>query len=718
MQQVRTYPVVGMTCATCALTVKKTLGRQEGVSRAEVNLSDNSATIAFDDALCMPQQLKNAVREIGYDLIVASEKPCTIEEREQQHLVRLKKRTIASFVLMIPMMCISMWCMKTAWAPWALWLLATPFVVVLGNTFFVNAFKQFMHRQLGMDALVAISTGTAYVFSTVNLLFPGVIGSDLWFESTAGIVSFILLGRWLEARAKHHTNAAVRALMQLPPEVAVKVENGEEKSTPLENIGIGDVIRTQESQRFATDGIVVGGEAWADESMLTGEAVWVKKVPGSKVLAGTTCVKGTADSRTERIGEDTELGCIIQLVRQAGKAAPMQQMAERVAGIFVPTVMLLSVAVLICWGWLMPEGTWSVALRHAITVLVIACPCSLGLATPTAVTVAIGKALQGGLLVKDAESFEATCKTDTILLDKTGTVTNGGFGGNFDHEQQTESVKAGSREAVEKLKEMGFDVWLLSGDAALRVKNVAEVTGIAHWRAETTPRDKYNMVYDLQNDGHAVCMIGDGVNDSAAMAAAQMSFAMGQGSNAAMQTAKAVLLHSDLRAICGFVQLSHRTVKTIRQNLFWAFFYNIVAIPLAAMGLVSPVTGAMCMAMSSVCVVTNSLFLHRFKWEHATALPVEADEKTVATTENISGQTINTTNMKPVYTYSIEGMMCQNCRKHVERALNAMPGIEKAAVVLETAQADIIFAEQPLKTSEIQHFLTEEAGDYTIKEKL
>ncbi len=707
MQQTHTYPVVGMTCATCALTVKKTLRRQDGVVQAEVNLSDNTATVVFDDATCSPQDLQKAVHDIGYKLIISEKRFGKTETQEQQHLKSMQRRTIVAFLLFIPMMCLGMWGMNLIWTPWILWIMATPFVFVLGSAFFVNACRQLWHRQLGMDALVAISTGVAYIYSTLNLFFPAPEGTGFWFESTAGIVTFILMGRWLEARAKRDTNSAVRALMKLPPETVMKEVGGKFVAISIEEIREGDIIRTEKGERIATDGIVTAGTAMIDESMLTGEPAWVKKAMGDKVFAGTECKEGSITIRTERTGDATELGNIIRLVRQAGKTAPIQQMAERVAGIFVPTVIILSLITLVSWGLFSKEGDWYTGLRCMITVLIIACPCSLGLATPTAITVALSRALQGGVLVKDADSFEAMVKTTDILLDKTGTLTEGGFDGRFDHDQQRDRLKESSAEAVKMFKNMGLTVWLLSGDKPWRTEETAKATGIDHWQAEMTPQGKHNMVQRLKNEGKSVCMIGDGINDSAALALADMSLAMGQGSDVAMQTAKAVLMHTDLRAAASFVTLSRKTVTTIRQNLFWAFFYNIIAIPLAATGMVSPVTGALCMALSSVCVVMNSLRLRTFKTSYTTT------QKSV-TTQNTTSKTTNTHPMKPIYSYKVEGMMCQNCRRHVERALNAMPGIESAVVTLETAQADITFTNQPLATGDIQTFLTEEAGDYTI----
>ena len=610
----KNFPVTGMGCAACVARVEEILKKQEGVESVSVSLASNMAQVEYDPEVVSAARLGQAVAEGGYGLIVpeddgpsaeASGEPVSDPDAEAerirlQEIRSLRNDALWSILAAVILMVVSM-CFKDAvWKKAVLVLFSTPVVIWAGRRFFINAWKQLRHGSASMDTLVALSAGISYVFSLFNLLFPSFwtsrgLEAGLYFESSVMIVAFVLLGRWLEERAKHGTTASLRALKRLQPEV---------------ECAVGDVIEIGPGSRIPVDGIVVSGDSLVDESALTGESVPVRKTAGSKVYAGTDNGSAALKVRAEKVGNGTLLAGIVDMVRDAqGSKARIQKTVDRVAAVFVPVIVGIALLTFIVWALAVPEGGVVRGILAAVSVLVIACPCSLGLATPTAVIAGIGNAAQKGILVKDADALQVAGGIDTVVLDKTGTVTVGSAG-QFDSDWR-DVIKPTSREAVKTMKDMGLEVYMLTGDKASIAADIAGEAGIDNVVSEVLPDAKHHFVEKLQAEGRKVAMVGDGINDSAALALADLSVAMGRGSDIAIDTAMATVISSDLRKVPELVRLSGRTSRIIRENLFWAFFYNVLAVPAAALGLVSPMVAAACMALSSVCVVSNSLRLRK-----------------------------------------------------------------------------------------------------------
>lgn len=728
-----TFPILGMSCASCAARVDKTLNHQPGVSKATVNYASGIATVEYAPSQCSPEALQQAVQAAGYDLLIQPDKK-TLEEAEQVHEQKyraLKFRTTLAIILSIPIVIIGMFFMNMPYANLIMWVLSTPIIFWLGRSFFVSAWKQLKHGSANMDTLVANSTGIAYLFSLFNLFFPEFwlsrgIHPHVYFEAASVIIAFILLGRLLEEKAKGNTSSALKKLMGLQPKnVTVIPISGNPKEVPIEQIHPGDIILVKPGERIAVDGIVTEGDSYVDESTLSGEPIAVSKQKDAKVFAGTINQKGSFRFRAEKIGTDTLLAKIIHMVQDAqGSKAPVQQLVDKIASIFVPVIITIAVLSFLTWILLDGENGFTHGLLALVTVLIIACPCALGLATPTAIMVGIGKGAEKGILIKDAESLEMAKKIDTVVLDKTGTVTEGkpvvsgllwnerteqaesifysleklsehplaeaivnylkdsrfteiehfdsltGRGvkgqaegktyyvGNREllEENQiaissfladeatrltaeaqtviwfadeintlaiaaiTDQIKTSSIQAVAELRTSGIEVYMLTGDNEMTGQAIARQAGILHYKTGVLPQDKAAFVSQLQKEGKKVAMVGDGINDSAALAQSDLSIAMGNGSDIAMDVAKMTLISSDLTKIPEALKLSKLTVRTIRQNLFWAFIYNLIGIPIAA-GLLYPINGFLlnpmiagaAMAFSSVSVVSNSLRLKRKK---------------------------------------------------------------------------------------------------------
>lgn len=734
------FPVLGMSCASCAARVDKTLAQQPGVHKSSINLASSMATVEYDRSLCSPEALQQAVQAAGYELLIQQNRN-TLEEAEQIHKEKyqtLKFRTTWAILLSIPVFLIGMFFMNIPYANFTMWLLSTPIIFWLGRDFFINAWKQLKHGSANMDTLVANSTGIAYLFSLFNLFFPDFwlsrgIHPHVYFEAASVIIAFILLGRLLEEKAKGNTSSAIKKLMGLQPKTAVVLlKRGEEaeseeleKEIPIEEIQPDDIVLVKPGERIAVDGIVTEGHSYVDESMLSGEPIAVSKKKDAKVFAGTINQKGSLRFRAVKVGTDTLLAKIIHMVQDAqGSKAPVQQLVDKIAGIFVPTIIAIAILSFIAWTMLDGENGITHGLLALVTVLIIACPCALGLATPTAIMVGIGKGAERGILIKDAESLEIACKIDTVVLDKTGTVTEGkpvvsnliwavstdeakqifyslekrsehplaeavvryfkqtetvkiehfesitgmGVKGNylgknyyagnhklmeknlisvspelkerakrfteeaqsiiwfFDEEKVwaligiTDRIKPSSVDAVKELRNNGVEVYMLTGDNEDTARQVARQAGIAFYKAGVLPQNKATFISQLQKEGKKVAMAGDGINDSAALAQADLSIAMGGGSDIAMEVAQMTIISSDLTKIPEALKLSELTVRTIRQNLFWAFIYNLISIPIAA-GVLYPISGFLlspmlagaAMAFSSVSVVSNSLRLKRKK---------------------------------------------------------------------------------------------------------
>ncbi|MCF2517465.1 heavy metal translocating P-type ATPase [Dyadobacter sp. CY351] len=735
-----TFPVLGMSCAACAVSVESMLKSVEGVYDAGVNYATQTAWAEYEDTVT-PLELQNAVRSVGYDLVVNVEDPQQVQQEAQlAHYNGLKKRTIWAAVLSLPIVVIGMFFMEGSagalpYGNWIMMVLAAPVVFILGRSFFVNAFKQARYGKANMDTLVALSTGIAFIFSAFNTIYPEFwhargLHAHVYFEAAAVVVAFISLGKLMEEKAKSNTTSALKKLMGLQPKTVTIISDGTETEIPVAGVKVGDIIVIKPGEKIPVDGIATEGSSFVDESMISGEPVAVEKKAGEKVFAGTINQKGSFLFEATKVGGDTILAQIIKMVQQAqGSKAPVQKLVDKIAGIFVPVVIGIAILTFIVWMVLGGEDAFTHALLTSVTVLVIACPCALGLATPTAIMVGVGKGAENNILIKDAESLELAHKVNAIILDKTGTITEGKpavtqlvwsaevrnnalaeqillamesrsehpladavvnhlkkdhvgkvpltsfdsitgqgvravsdgvtyFIGNkklmseggvaigdelvtlaekWQQEAQTviyfadktqvlaiiaiaDRVKATSKQAIEKLQKMGIAVYMLTGDNKQTAAAVAEQIGLQHYKAEVMPSDKADFVKQLQAEGKIVAMVGDGINDSHALAQADVSIAMGKGSDIAMDVAKMTLITSDLNMIPKALNLSARTVKTIRQNLFWAFIYNLIGIPIAAGVLyavngflLDPMLAGAAMALSSVSVVGNSLRLKAMK---------------------------------------------------------------------------------------------------------
>lgn len=816
------FPVLEMSCAACASRVDKTLNRQPGVISASVNYATATATVEYIPEECSPESLKSAIQAAGYDLIIETEQNNPINKAEEAHLKKyrkLKQRTLAAICLSLPISIISMCFIDIPYAPYLTWLLSTPVVFGLGRDFYINAWKQLKHGSANMDTLVANSTGIAYLFSLFNLFFPDFwlsrgIQPQIYFEASSMIIAFILLGRTLEERAKGNTSAALRKLMGLQPKTVTRVtSNGQLQEVAVNLVAPGDRLQVKPGEKIAVDGIVREGSSYVDESMLSGEPVAVKKQTGSKVYAGTINQKGSFIFTAERVGSETMLSQIIRMVQEAqGSKAPVQKTVDRIAAVFVPAILSIALLTFFLWFFLSPSEGFTHGLLAAVTVLIIACPCALGLATPTAIMVGIGKGAENGILIKDAECLEVAKKIDTVVLDKTGTLTEGKpvmtdliwetespkltnlffslekrsehplaeavisalkgenlpltdfesltgtgicgktenntyYAGNlrllnehnitvsnrlaeaasrfteeaktviwFANETEalavaaiTDQIKDTSKQAINTLKERGIEVYMLTGDSRKTAAVLAQKTGIPHFRAEVLPAQKADFIKELQQQGKHVAMVGDGINDSAALAQADLSIAMGKGSDIAIDVAKMTIISSDLRKIADAIHLSTLTVRTIRENLFWAFIYNLIGIPVAA-GILYPICGFLlnpmiagaAMAMSSVSVVTNSLRLRKKKL---------STDSIAASEPETSGEPESASTS--ISTYTIEGMMCDHCRARVEKVLNGIEDVT-ASVTLNPPVATLTFKTKVLSREELQKIIDEKAGDYRL----
>ncbi|ESU22851.1 copper-translocating P-type ATPase [Flavobacterium enshiense DK69] len=725
----KSFPIEGMTCASCAVSVESILSFEEGVIASSVNYANATATVEYVPGIAKLENFKKAIQSIGYDLIIAESENQVeeIEERQNEQFLILKKRTIAAALFTLPVFVIGMFFMHWPFANMVMWALSTPVLFWFGKSFFINAWKQAKHRKANMDTLVALSTGIAYIFSVFNTLNPEFwysrgLDAHVYFEAATVVITFILLGKVLEERAKGNTASAIKKLMGLQPKTVTRLaEDGQQKEVKISDVVPGDLLLAKPGEKIAVDGKVVSGTSFVDESMISGEPISVAKNTGDAVFAGTINQKGSFQYKAEKIGSETLLAQIIQMVQNAqGSKAPVQKLVDKIAGIFVPIVLLISVAALLSWVVLGGENGFTQGLLAMVTVLVIACPCALGLATPTAIMVGVGKGAEKGILIKDAESLELAQKIDTIIFDKTGTLTEGkpsvvaalwkeenhnlhdilfsiesksehplaeavakyysgmhsksvtefesitGFGVKAIVENQTyyvgnqrlatennipidsnfsefikehsalahtllyffsedqhlaviavaDKIKPTSATAIKQLQNQGIEVIMLTGDNDKTAESVAKTIGLNRYKANVLPEDKLSFIKSLQEEGKVVAMVGDGINDSAALAQANVSIAMGKGSDIAMDVAHMTIISSDLLKVPEAIKLSRQTVVTIKQNLFWAFIYNVIGIPIAA-GLLYPINGFLlnpmiagaAMALSSVSVVSNSLRL-------------------------------------------------------------------------------------------------------------
>ena len=623
----KTFAVLGMMCAGCAANVEKRLKQADGVAEVSVNLATRTALIAYDERAITPEQLKDTLSKIGYELVIEEDR--NIEAIERRGYQSLRRKVCLSWLFALLVMTISMGWINIGTrdvANQTMLILALLNMVYCGRQFYVTAWQQLMHHSANMDTLVALSTGISFLFSVFNTFWGDEVWGTrgiawhTWFDASVMIITFVLTGRLLEERAKNGTASAIRALMGLQPKTAHLVDNGTVTDVPLSVLQPGDTIEVRPGEKIPVDGAVVSSaSAYIDESMITGEPDAVEKKTGDKVLAGTIVKQGTFRFRAQEVGQKTMLANIIRMVQEAqGSKAPVQRVVDRIALVFVPAVVAISLLTFLVW--FLAGGTTCLpqALLSAVSVLVIACPCAMGLATPTALMVGIGKAAQKNILIKDATALEGMRNVSALVIDKTGTLT---IIGSDPRTQHSETLKPHAREAMEALRQQGIEVYMCSGDKDERARQVAQEAGISHYRSEVLPQDKEDLVKELQSAGHQVAMVGDGINDSQALARADVSIAMGRGTDVAMDVAQVTLMGDDLRRIPEAIGLSKRTVGMIHQNLFWAFIYNVVCIPLAA-GLpylfdlhwqITPMWASALMAFSSVSVVLNSLRLKFIK---------------------------------------------------------------------------------------------------------
>lgn len=726
------FPITGMTCASCAVSTESILKSQNGVINVAVNFANSSGTVEFIPDLISIQQMREALQSIGYDMIIDEENAHDLKEEIHRGLYNeLRNKTIWTVILSLPVVVIGMFFMEMPNANLIMMILTTPVLFWFGRSFFINAFKQAKHLKANMDTLVALSTGIAFLFSLFNTFYPEFwhkrgLHAHVYFEAASVVIAFILLGKLLEEKAKSNTSSAIKKLIGLQPKTVVVIhEGGHEMEMPIAHVKIGNILLAKPGDRIPVDGQVLEGASFVDESMISGESLPVEKRNGDEVFAGTINQKGSFKIKALKVGGETVLSQIIKMVQDAqGSKAPVQKLVDKIAGIFVPIVIGISILSFIIWIIFGGENGLTQGLLSMVTVLVIACPCALGLATPTAIMVGVGKGADHGILIKDAESLELAKNVNAIILDKTGTITEGKpevtdmlildqadsnvakrillaieaqsehplaeavskllknemvvpvqidniesitgkgvkaiFNGQTyyvgskalmnenniligSHEQikanalQEEAktviyfsdvkhiliiaaiadkVKPSSANAISRLQKDGIDVYMLTGDNAQTANAVAKQVGLKHFKADVLPSQKADFIKELQKNGKIVAMVGDGINDSQALAQSDVSIAMGKGSDIAIDVAKMTIISSDLMLIPEAIKLSKLTVKTIKQNLFWAFIYNIIGIPIAA-GILFPVNGFIlnpmiagaAMALSSVSVVGNSLWL-------------------------------------------------------------------------------------------------------------
>ena len=732
--ETKVLPVLEMSCAVCAGNVESTVQALSGVEKASVNFAAGTLTVTYNPSVITLEVMQAAVQAAGYDLIVEAEDPVAMqEEKARMHYKILRRNTIGAWTLSIPLALLGMVFMHVPFGNWIMMVLALAIMIFFGRSFYVNGVRHALKGKANMDTLVALSTSIAFLFSLFNTLCPGFwLGKGLephvYYEASGVIIAFVLLGKLMEERAKNSTSSAIKGLMGLQPKTARLVTDGREEEVPISNLQVGNVVSVRPGEKIPVDGTLLQGSSSVDESMLSGEPIPVEKNAGDRVLAGTINQKGAFTMEATSVGGTTVLAQIVQMVQSAqGSKAPVQRIVDKISGIFVPVVVLLSFLTFVCWLVIGGESYFSYALLSAVSVLVIACPCALGLATPTALMVGMGKGAEQHILIKDAFALENLCKVDTVVLDKTGTLTEGvpvvtdsywisddniryldvlytaeqksehplasailcwleesgakvceaenfesltgrgvriqvegvtywaGSQGLLDifqagipekvrkqigqwqedgqsvvfYGQETrllavlaisDRIKPTSAEAVKELKKQGIEVHLLTGDGVRTAERVAATLDIGYYKAEVMPNDKEEYIISLQQQGKKVAMVGDGINDSQALARADVSIAMGKGTDIAMDVAMVTLITSDLLLLPGAIRLSKQTVRLIYQNLFWAFIYNVIGIPLAA-GVLFPINGLLlnpmlasaAMAFSSVSVVLNSLRLKLMK---------------------------------------------------------------------------------------------------------
>ena len=625
-------PVLGMACAGCSANVERKLKAMDGIKSVSVSLPGRTAMVEYDEKIVTPADMKREIDAAGFELIIDEETRVDTLEKNSYRL--LLRRTALSWLFALLTMSVSMgW--VSAGSPDAsnqvLLIICIVNMIYCGRQFYLNAWRLLLHRSANMDTLVAMSTLMSFGFSVFNTFW----GSSFWgsrgiewhtyYDASVMIVTFVLTGRSLEERAKKSTASAIRSLMGLVPRMAHIVSNGDVTDVPLAAVSVGDVVEVRKGEKIPVDGTLTEGTGYVDESMISGEPLPVSKSTAARVLAGTIVSEGTLRFRAEQVGQHTMLANIIRMVQEAqGSKAPVQRLVDKVALVFVPCVLAVSVLTFVLWLLIGGEYVLPQALLSAISVLVIACPCAMGLATPTALMVGIGKAAQCGILVKDATAVEQMCKVDALVIDKTGTLTIPNKDVDFKSAENIaledrEQLKPHAVEAIAMLKARGIEVWMMSGDKEEAAAYWAKKVGIDHWKSCCMPQDKEDIVRHLQLQGKTVAMVGDGINDSQALALADVSIAMARGTDVAMDVAQVTLMGDDLRRIADACRLSHNTVAMIRQNLFWAFVYNIICIPLAAGALrlfgvdfqITPMWASALMAMSSVSVVTNSLRLSK-----------------------------------------------------------------------------------------------------------
>lgn len=633
----KTVPIVGMACAACAANVEKRLKGLKGIQSVAVSLPGRSAQIDYDPAMISLEKMKQEVNNAGYDLVIESGR--SADEISRREFILLRRKTILSWLSSALIMAISMrWLIVGSrdMGNQVSLLLSLFTLLYCGRAFYQTAFRQLIHRMASMDTLVALSTGISFLFSVFNTFW----GDSVWgsrgiewhtyYDASVMIITFVLTGRLLEDKAKDATAASIRQLMGLQPKTARILQDGAIIEVPISTIERGDVLEVRAGDKIPVDGEVVAAEsfmkadaAYIDESMITGEPTPAEKKIGDDVLAGTIPSQGKLRMRARQIGEDTALAHIIQMVQEAqGSKAPVQRIVDKAALIFVPIVALISLATFLLWWIIGGNAALPQAILSAVAVLVIACPCAMGLATPTALMVGIGKAAQEKVLIKDATALERLRKVDAMVIDKTGTLTIPNQDIDFTKAddlplEARESLKPNAAEAMQSLQNSGVEVYMMSGDKEEAARYWAQKAGIEHYKSKVLPQDKEDLVRTLQQRGKTVAMVGDGINDTQALALADVSIAIGRGTDVAMDVAQVTLMSDDLRCIPKAIRLSQRTVKMIGQNLFWAFIYNIVCIPLAAGALhlfainfqITPMWAGMLMAFSSVSVVLNSLRL-------------------------------------------------------------------------------------------------------------
>ncbi len=729
----KTLGVTGMSCSSCSASVESMLSSQPGVVEAKVNFANSTVLVKYDKTIVQESALRKTIQSIGYDLIISTndeKADVELEKHKNREYKKLKRHTAGAVIFTVPVVIIGMFLPDMIYAKWIMLILTAPVIIVFGQRFFINAFMQLKHRSANMDTLVATSTGIAFVFSIFNTVFPEFwtnkgLEAYVYYEAAAAIVAFILLGKLLEEKAKESTSGAIKKLIGLQPKTVTKITEDKEITIPVEEVMLSDLLLVKPGEKIPVDGKIIEGSSFVDESMISGEPIPVEKTINDKVFAGTINQKGSFKFLAEKIGKDTLLAQIIKMVQEAqGSKAPVQKLVDKIASVFVPVVIIIAFLTFTAWMIFGGENAFTHALLTSITVLVIACPCALGLATPTAIMVGVGKGAENNILIKDAESLELAHKINAIVLDKTGTITEGkpvvtdvyrygankpeemhaillaiekksehplaeavvekleeakvlpvivgefqsytGMGvkasyegklyfvgnkkllntNNIKIDKETEQkalelqneaktviyfadensvlsivaiadkIKESSKKAINALQKRGIDVYMLTGDNKQTAGAVAAQTGIKYFEAGVLPSDKENFVRELQQKGKIVAMVGDGINDSQALAQADIGIAMGKGSDIAIDVAKMTLITSDLNVILKALRLSELTVITIKQNLFWAFIYNVTGIPLAAGALyfldgflLNPAIAAAAMAFSSVSVVLNSLRL-------------------------------------------------------------------------------------------------------------